>query len=146
MTKKIKLAIGFIFLLGLLFYVMLWQIPNMSYASEEILEGDYYGISIGMNRAEAYYNLPKVLSELDSDNVQFSLVVVPGADALVLNLREGDQLLVQTRFSDSEYERFKGQEYWTVYLKGDYSQFLKVYFCDDKVCKIYFHTQKFEVF
>lgn len=143
MTMKI-IAAGIIALFILIVSV-LFYLPRLSFDSELVEEGSYRNLDIGMDKRMAYEKLPELIQEIDDDLVFFRSIEVNAPLARELGVPEGMSILVQTRLLSTEFELFENSESWELFIDGNYDHSITLKFCNNSLCEIYHHDQRFEL-
>lgn len=130
----------FILIVSVLFYL-----PRLSFDSELVEEGSYRNLDIGMDKRMAYEKLPELIQEIDDDLVFFRSIEVNAPLARELGVPEGMSILVQTRLLSTEFELFENSESWELFIDGNYDHSITLKFCNNSLCEIYHHDQRFEL-
>lgn len=139
-----KVIIGITVLVAVLAILMV-NLSDLSYESNLVKEGSYKGLNIGAKKQEAYEILSRLLKDIDDDRI-FFISHEAGRDlSAILSITSGMRVLVQTRLLPTEYDFFKDLDAWEIYIDGDYGHSIKLTFCQELLCEVYYHKQRFEL-
>jgi len=143
MNMKI-IAVGLIATF-LLVASVLFFLPRFSYESELVVEGVYRNLNIGMEKRVVYEKLPSLLKSIDDDLVYFRSIEVNEPLSRELGVPEGMSIFVQTRLLSTEFDFFENSESWELFIDGNYGHSITLKFCNNSLCEIYRHEQRFEL-
>lgn len=143
MLRKILILALSVAALTLLGYVLyLWA----TYISKVVDTGQAYGLSIGDTKSSTFKKLPGTFKQIGAGDQQIFIEIQAG-DALARNLGvlSGRHVMVQPKLDAAGYADLSGRNQWIFYIGPDYNDFLRLTFCERKLCRIYRHRSYFEL-
>lgn len=140
-----KIIVTGIAAISILIVSVLLYLPRLSFDSELVEKGSYRNLDIGMEKRLVYEKLPELIQEIDDDLVFFRSIEVNEPLSRELGVPEGMSIFVQTRLLATEFEFFENSESWELFIDGNYDHSITLKFCNDSLCEIYHHDQRFEL-
>lgn len=118
-----------------------------TYIDETITSGEAYGFVIGENKLETYHKAPvNLAASKDHKSTVYIEIKSDPSCAKLLAVKPGHLLMVEAILHDVGYSAFESKNQWDFYFDGTYFDKLSLKFCDEKLCEIYRHRKKFELF
>lgn len=104
-----------------------------------------YGLSIGDTKQLTFEKLPSAFSEIGDSNGIFVEVRADDAMAAKLGIASGRHIMVPPRLDPLGFDTLAASDQWTFYAGPSHRDFLRLSFCDGKLCRIYRHRKYFEL-
>jgi hypothetical protein len=129
-------------LLGVGAYIFyLWA----TYIDRAVDSGQAYGLSIGDTKLKTFEKLPIAFEQIGSGQEIFTEVRADSAMAAKLGVSPGRHVMVQPRLDAFGSGALSAQDQWTFYVGRAHRDFLRLSFCNEKLCRIYRHRKYFEL-
>lgn len=142
MRKAILLTIVVVVVLPVLALIFLWA----SYVSDLTDNGSAYGLSIGDSKTQTFQKLEHAFNDLgsESENVLMA-VTADDAAADKRGVYPGATILIGVTSDQASFQLLSMREQWIFYFDESRYHFLRLSFCEEKLCRIYRHRQYFEL-
>ncbi len=142
-TAKLMAALLFIALVSIGTYIgYLW----LTYIDKDVESGQAYGLIIGENKDQVLEKISATFDQIGfkSDQV-FVEVAADAAMANELGIAENRHVMIHANPSDYGLSKGYAKDQWVFYNKKNHHDFLRLNFCDEKLCRIYRHRKNFEL-
>lgn len=140
--KSLLVALLVIAALAGAYIFYLWA----TYLDEVTDAGEAYGLVVGESQRKTFDKLPAAFDSVGFDANDVFIEVQ--ADALMaqnLGIAQGRRVMTQPDLSTDGFSTLSIEDRWTFYNQKNYQDFLRLSFCDGRLCRIYRHRKHFEL-
>ncbi|MBO9872957.1 MULTISPECIES: hypothetical protein [Xanthomonas] len=119
------------------------------YINRAVSAGEAYGLTIGETKKEVFHKLPTAFKEIGaSEGGVFVEVLVSEARSQGDSGRGARHRMVGLNFgaiNSPSSVSFYEDDQWVFYIGPSHNNFLRLKFCDKKLCRIYRYRRYFEL-